>query len=94
MLSTSANCPKWKTSRVKEGVGRGRGLRPAQEVRRYDQYGSLNWQYHFEFLNLGYAAYVTFINTRTQIFPGIPMSTLTKMVSGIDVVINRPIRNS
>ncbi len=61
--------------------------------RRYDDLinmGLLNWQYHFEFLNLGYAAYVTFINTANQIFPGIPISTLTKMVSGIDVVMYRP----
>ena len=48
------------------------------------------WQYHFEFLNLGYAAYVTFINTANKIFPDIPISTLTKMVSGIDVVMYKP----
>ena len=48
------------------------------------------WQYHFEMLNLGYAAYVTFINTANQFFPDIPMATLTKMVSGIDVVMYRP----
>ncbi len=75
---------------VTEGVGKGRGF---DLLKRYDDLinmGLLNWQYHFEFLNLGYAAYVTFINTTNQIFPGIPMSTLTKMVSGIDVVMYRP----
>ncbi len=75
---------------VTQGVGRGRGF---DLLKRYDDLinmGLLNWQYHFEFLNLGYAAYVTFINTTNQIFPGIPMSTLTKMVSGIDVVMYKP----
>jgi pyruvate,water dikinase len=75
---------------VTEGVGRGRGF---DLLKKYDDLinmGLLNWQYHFEFLNLGYAAYVTFINTTNQIFPGIPISTLTKMVSGIDVVMYRP----
>ncbi len=60
---------------------------------RYDELihmGLKVWQYHFEFLNLGYAAYVTFINTANAIFPNIPISTLTKMVSGIDVVMYKP----
>ena len=30
------------------------------------------WQYHFEFLNLGYAAYVTFANTCNQTLPRHP----------------------
>jgi len=60
---------------------------------RYDKLidmAFLIWQYHFEFLNLGYAAYVTFINTANSIFPNIPISTLTRMVSGIDVVMYKP----
>ncbi|OPX94314.1 MAG: Chondramide synthase cmdD [Syntrophorhabdus sp. PtaB.Bin006] len=72
----------------------GKGVSSGYELlKRYDDLinmGLLNWQYHFEFLNLGYAAYVTFINTTNQIFPGIPMSTLTKMVSGIDVIMYKP----
>ncbi len=60
---------------------------------KYDELIDLGfkiWQYHFEQLNLGYAAYVTFINTANQIFPDIPIHNLTKMVSGIDVVMYRP----
>jgi len=75
---------------ITEGIGKGSGY---ELLKKYDDLinmGLLNWQYHFEFLNLGYAAYVTFINTANQIFPGIPISTLTKMVSGIDVVMYRP----
>ncbi|OPY67169.1 MAG: Chondramide synthase cmdD [Syntrophorhabdus sp. PtaU1.Bin050] len=75
-------------------VFEGKGISSGYELlKRYDDLinmGLLNWQYHFEFLNLGYAAYVTFINTTNQIFPGIPMSTLTKMVSGIDVIMYKP----
>lgn len=71
-----------------KGVGSGYHL-----LTQYDDLihkGLMIWQYHFEFLNLGYAAYVTFINTANSIFPDIPISTLTKMVSGIDVVMYRP----
>jgi pyruvate,water dikinase len=71
-----------------KGIGSGYHL-----LTQYDDLihkGLMIWQYHFEFLNLGYAAYVTFINTANQIFPDIPISTLTKMVSGIDVVMYKP----
>lgn len=70
------------------GIGSGYDL-----LTRYDRLihmGLKVWQYHFEFLNLGYAAYVTFINTANSIFPDIPIATLTKMVSGIDVVMYKP----
>ncbi len=48
------------------------------------------WQYHFEFLNLGYAAYLVFYELCKQSFPDIPDQTIAKMVSGIDVVLFRP----
>jgi pyruvate,water dikinase len=48
------------------------------------------WQYHFEFLNLGYAAYLVFYELCKQNFPDIPDQTIAKMVSGIDVVLFRP----
>jgi pyruvate,water dikinase len=75
---------------ILEGKGVGSGYHLLKKYDDLINLGILNWQYHFEFLNLGYAAYVTFINTTNQIFPGIPISTLTKMVSGIDVVMYRP----
>jgi pyruvate,water dikinase len=71
-----------------EGTGSGYHL-----LTKYDDLinkGLTIWQYHFEFLNLGYAAYLTFINTLNSIFPDIPISTVTKMVGGIDVVLYRP----
>ncbi|MBI5440554.1 MAG: PEP-utilizing enzyme, mobile region [Deltaproteobacteria bacterium] len=71
-----------------KGIGSGFNL-----LTQYDdliQMGLKIWQYHFEFLNIGYAAYVTFINTANTIFPDIPISTLTKMVAGVDVVLYKP----
>ena len=70
------------------GIGSGYHL-----LTKYDDLINMGlkvWQYHFEFLNLGYAAYVTFVNTANTIFPDIPISTLTKMVSGIEVVMYKP----
>ena len=48
------------------------------------------WQYHFEFLNLGYAAYLDFATFMKKIFPDISDQTITKMVAGIDVILFRP----
>ena len=62
-------------------------------LKKYDELidtGFLTWQYHFEFLNLCYAAFLTFTNTVNSIFPNIPVSTTTKMVSGIEAAVFRP----
>jgi pyruvate,water dikinase len=48
------------------------------------------WQYHFEFLNLGYAAYLVFYELCKRSFPDIGDQTIATMVSGIDVVLFRP----
>jgi pyruvate, water dikinase len=46
--------------------------------------------YHFEMLNLGYGAYLTFREFCQQAFPGITDQTITSMVSGIDILLFRP----
>ncbi len=46
--------------------------------------------YHFEMLNLGYGAYLTFREFCQQAFPGITDRTLTQMVCGIDNLLLRP----
>ena len=46
--------------------------------------------YHFEFLNLGYGAYLVFHELCREVFPEISDQTMTKMVSGIDVLVLRP----
>jgi pyruvate,water dikinase len=48
------------------------------------------WQYHFELLNLGYAAYATFLQACGQWFPGIPEDVVTRMVAGLDTLLYRP----
>ncbi|MEW6620297.1 MAG: PEP-utilizing enzyme [bacterium] len=48
------------------------------------------WEYHFEFLNLGYAAFLDFSCFMKGIFPDISDQTITKMVAGIDVILFRP----
>jgi pyruvate, water dikinase len=48
------------------------------------------FQYHFEFLNLGYAAYLVFYEQCRNAFPDIPGQTIAAMVSGIDVLVLRP----
>jgi pyruvate,water dikinase len=48
------------------------------------------WQYHFEYLNLAYLAYLMFVDTARKLFPGIKESTIGKMVAGADVSMFRP----
>jgi pyruvate,water dikinase len=75
---------------VKEAMGESKGY---HLLRAYDQLIDLGircWQYHFEFLNLGYAAYVTFLGHCKRIFPDIPAQRVTQMISGIDVIMYRP----
>ncbi len=48
------------------------------------------WQYHFEFLNLGYAAYLDFFSFVKEQFPTIPDQAIAKMVQGVDSELFRP----
>ncbi len=48
------------------------------------------WQYHFEFLNLGYAAYLDFFGFCKQTFPGIADLGIARMVQGVEVDLFRP----
>ena len=49
-----------------------------------------SWQWHFEYLNLAYAAYLMFADAARKLFPGIKESTIGKMVAGADVAMFRP----
>lgn len=48
------------------------------------------WSYHSEFLNLGYTAYMQLMVFCQEHFPEIEEQTISKMVSGIDVLLFRP----
>ncbi|RVW11539.1 hypothetical protein EGT67_03815 [Prescottella agglutinans] len=49
-----------------------------------------NWQYHFEFLNLGYIAYLDFFGFCKEVFPNIPDQSIATMVQGVDMELFRP----
>jgi pyruvate, water dikinase len=47
------------------------------------------WQHHFEFLLLGYGAYLTFSDFCREALPDIPDQHISQMVAGVDVVLFR-----
>jgi pyruvate,water dikinase len=74
---------------VTDAVGESKGY---HLIKAYDDLINLGikcWQYHFEFLNLGYAAYVFFLDFVQKQFPSIPLQRVTQMISGIDVIMFR-----
>jgi len=74
---------------VTGAVGESKGF---HLIKAYDDLINLGikcWQYHFEFLNLGYAAYVFFLDFMQKQFPSIPLQRVTQMISGIDVIMFR-----
>lgn len=77
-------------SMVMENRGTGSGYHLLNKYDALIDMGFKCWQYHFEMLNLCYAAFLTFTNTIDQIFPNTPLGIVTKMVSGIDAMIMRP----
>jgi len=48
------------------------------------------WQYHFNYLNLSYLAYLMFVEAAQKVFPGISLSAIGKMVAGAEVSMFRP----
>jgi pyruvate,water dikinase len=50
----------------------------------------LMWQYHFEFLVLGYGAYLTFFEFCKKAFPEISVQMVARMVAGVDTTMLRP----
>jgi pyruvate,water dikinase len=48
------------------------------------------WQHHFEFLLLGYGAYLTFFDFCKKAFPEISDQTVARMVAGMQAEIFRP----
>ncbi len=75
---------------VFKGIGQSSGYKLLNAYDRLIDQGILCWQYHFEFLNLGYAAYVFFMDFCQKAFPDITPQQITQMVSGIDVMMFRP----
>lgn len=75
---------------INEGRGIGSNWDLQANYNRLIEMAYKGWQYHFEFLNLGYAAYLDFFGFCKQAFPSIPEQSIAKMVSGIEVDLFRP----
>ncbi len=75
---------------VTEGIGMGAGHSLQQEYHRFKDLILEVWNYHFEFLNLGYAAYLDFFGFCKEAFPSIPDLGIAKMVAGVEVDLFRP----
>jgi pyruvate,water dikinase len=75
---------------ITSGVGKGSGNDLLASYHRLIDLGLMLWQYHFEFLNLGYAAYLDFFGFCKAAFPSIPDLAIAKMVAGVDVDLFRP----
>ncbi len=75
---------------VTSGAGRGSGGKFQENYLTLLTCASTLWQYHFEFLNLGYAAYLDFFGFAKQAFPGISDLAIAKMVAGVEVDLFRP----
>ncbi len=77
-------------SLVTSGRGISTGYDLVASVRRLKDLVLKVWNLHFEFLNLGYAAYLDFFGFCKQAFPSIPDLAIARMVAGIDVDLFRP----
>ena len=75
---------------VKDGVGLDNTYFMMESYDRAIQLLYKTWQYHFEFLNLGYAAYLDFFGFLKEQFPTIPDQAIAKMVQGVEVDLFRP----
>ena len=75
---------------VKSGAGLGSGWAIQDNYHRLVSLSLKLWQYHFEFLNLGYAAYLDFFGFCKQVWPNIPDLAIAKMVAGVEVDLFRP----
>jgi pyruvate,water dikinase len=75
---------------ITEGHGSGSGLIVQESYRNLLNLGLKLWQHHFEFLNLGYAAYLDFFGFCKEAFPNIPDLAIAKMVAGVEVDLFRP----
>jgi pyruvate,water dikinase len=77
-----------------EVVSEARGIAQNHYVRasfhRCIESYSKMWHHHFEFLMLGYGAYLVFFQFCKQAFPEIADQTVARMVAGIDVLMFRP----
>ena len=75
---------------VMKAIGIGQNHFVRTEYHRAIEAYSVMWHYHFEFLMLGYGAYMVFFQFAKKIFPEIADQTVARMVCGMDALMFRP----
>jgi len=70
------------------GIGQNHYLR--ENFHRAVEMFSKMWHHHFEFLMLGYGAFVVFFQFCKKAFPEITDQTISRMVAGIETLLLRP----
>jgi len=75
---------------VKEARGIAQNFYVRDAFHKCIQNFSKMWMHHFEFLMLGYGAYLVFFQFCKKAFPEIADQTVARMVAGIDVLMFRP----
>ena len=77
-------------STVYDHVGHSAGFRMIRDFNHLVTTMYETYQYHFELLNIGYAAYLTFFGLCKNAFPDISDQSISRMVGGLDVELYRP----
>ena len=77
---------------VTGGIGLGRAHRLSAEYHRLLDLVTELWQYHFEFLNLGYAAYLGLFGFCREHVGCVAELDIARMIGGIDADLFRPDR--
>ncbi len=75
---------------VLDHVGYSSGYRMIRDFAELVQTMYETYQYHFELLNIGYAAYLTFFQFVHEAFPEISDQSISRMVGGLRVDLYRP----
>ena len=75
---------------VYEHTGHSAGFRMIRDFDRLVLTMYETYQYHFELLNIGYAAYLTFFGMCRAAFPDISDQSISRMVGGLRVELYRP----
>jgi len=75
---------------ITSGAGTGSGMALMTEYNHLLDLVLKLWNYHFEFLNLGYAAYLDFFGFCKGLWPSIPDQAIAKMVAGVHVDLFQP----
>ncbi|MFI5612604.1 PEP-utilizing enzyme [Amycolatopsis sp. NPDC051903] len=77
-------------STVTEHIGHSAGFRWERDFGLMVTTMYETYQWHFEMLNIGYAAYLTFFQFCQNAFPGIGDQSVSRMVGGLHVELYRP----